>query len=129
MNCVVPVAASRMTESVLPPSMFAMLDPKHIVPMVTYLAHQDTDVTGACYEVGGGWFSKVSTACISESAVKKVIGLTLSCLRCDSSDPQVVSSGTPPHPPPPSRSRRTSLPLGTFPAPATQPRWRMRLEI
>ncbi len=34
MNCIVPVAASRMTEGLLPPAMFELLDPKHIVPMV-----------------------------------------------------------------------------------------------
>ena len=58
-NCVVPVAASRMTEGLLPPAMFEMLDPKHIVPMVTYLAHESSDHSGECFEVGGGWFSQV----------------------------------------------------------------------
>lgn len=58
-NCVVPVAASRMTETVLPPDMLKLLHPKHVVPLVVYLAHEKSTHTGDCYEIGGGWYSKV----------------------------------------------------------------------
>jgi NAD(P)-dependent dehydrogenase (short-subunit alcohol dehydrogenase family) len=58
-NCVVPVAESRMTETVLPPNLLSLLGPEHVVPIVTYLCHEDSTENGACYEVGGGWYSKV----------------------------------------------------------------------
>lgn len=58
-NCVVPVAESRMTETVLPPNLLSLLKPAHVVPIVTYLTHEDSNVNGSCYEVGGGWYSKV----------------------------------------------------------------------
>jgi hypothetical protein len=60
-NCVVPVAGSRMTETVLPADMLKLLDPQHITPLVTYLAHESSEHTGSCFEVGGGWYSQVRT--------------------------------------------------------------------
>lgn len=59
MNCVVPVAGSRMTETVLPADMLKLLDPAHITPIVTYLAHESSEHSGSCFEVGGGWYSQV----------------------------------------------------------------------
>lgn len=58
-NCVVPVAGSRMTETVLPADMLKLLDPQHITPLVAYLAHESAQHTGACFEAGGGWYSQV----------------------------------------------------------------------
>ena len=58
-NCVVPIAGSRMTATVLPPSMLALLEPEHIAPIVSYLCHDSCSQTGEIFEVGGGWYSKV----------------------------------------------------------------------
>jgi len=58
-NCVVPIARSKMTETVLPAEVLALLDPAHIAPIVTLLAHESSTHTGECFEVGGGWFSKI----------------------------------------------------------------------
>lgn len=58
-NCVVPVAASRMTQDLLPQEVLAIMTPDHVTPIVTYLVHDTTMSTGDCYEVGGGWYSKV----------------------------------------------------------------------
>ena len=55
----VPVAHSRMTETVLSPELLAELQPGHIAPFVTYLASQASQSSGMCYEVGGGWYSKI----------------------------------------------------------------------
>lgn len=55
----VPVAGSRMTETVLPADMLKLLDPAHITPIVTYLAHESSEHSGSCFEVGGGWYSQV----------------------------------------------------------------------
>lgn len=48
-----------MTETVLPADMLQLLDPAHITPIVTYLAHESSEHTGSCFEVGGGWYSQV----------------------------------------------------------------------
>ena len=48
-----------MTETVLPADMLQLLDPAHITPIVTYLAHESNEHTGSCFEVGGGWYSQV----------------------------------------------------------------------
>lgn len=58
-NCIVPVAASKMTEGILPKDILEILDPKHVAPMVAYLAHESCTETGSIYEIGGGWYSKV----------------------------------------------------------------------
>lgn len=58
-NCVVPVAASRMTATVLPPNVLELLSPSHVSPLVVYLAHQQCSANGEIFEVGGGWYSRV----------------------------------------------------------------------
>ena len=58
-NCIVPIAGSRMTATVLPASMLELLSPQHVAPMVAYLAHESTTVTGSAFEIGGGWYSQV----------------------------------------------------------------------
>lgn len=45
-NCIAPVAASKMTETVLPPQVLEMLDPSHITPLVTYLSDESCKSTG-----------------------------------------------------------------------------------
>lgn len=62
-NCVCPIAASRMTETVgLPKAVLNLLEPEHVAPFVVYLAHPDTKISGKIYEVGGGWYSEVKWA-------------------------------------------------------------------
>ena len=58
-NCVVPVADSRMTETVLSNEVRELLHPSHIVPMVLYLAHDSCSTNGDVFEVGGGFYSRV----------------------------------------------------------------------
>lgn len=58
-NCVVPVADSRMTETVLSPAVRRALNPAHVVPLVLLLAHESAPTTGGTFETGGGFFSKV----------------------------------------------------------------------
>lgn len=38
-NTIAPLAASRMTETVMPPEVLKKLDPKNIVPLVAFLSH------------------------------------------------------------------------------------------
>lgn len=58
-NCVIPLAASQMTENVLPPNVLQMLSPDHVAPLVAYLAHETCTVSGEAFEAGGGWFGRV----------------------------------------------------------------------
>ena len=58
-NTIVPIAASRMTESLLPPDLLAALRPEAVAPLVTLLAHEKCPVNGAVFELGAGWISQL----------------------------------------------------------------------
>lgn len=58
-NCIVPVAASKMTENIIPSNVLQLLKPEHISPLVTYLSHENCKESGSIYELGAGWYSKV----------------------------------------------------------------------
>lgn len=57
---IAPIAASRMTETVVPPHLLASLKPEFVSPLVVYLASEQFADSGAIYSVGGGYFAKVS---------------------------------------------------------------------
>ena len=58
-NTLVPVAASRMTENLLSEELLNQMDPEHVTPIVSYLAHESNPHSGKVYEVGGGWYSEI----------------------------------------------------------------------
>lgn len=58
-NSICPAAASRMTETVMSKELLGSLGPEHIVPLVAYLSHEDSKETGAIYELGAGYISKL----------------------------------------------------------------------
>ncbi|CAO3639563.1 unnamed protein product [Cunninghamella blakesleeana] len=58
-NTIAPMAASRMTETVLPPEILASLKPEFVTPVVGYLCHENTEENGGLFEVGGGFVSKL----------------------------------------------------------------------
>ncbi|KAJ3126449.1 hypothetical protein HK098_007501 [Nowakowskiella sp. JEL0407] len=58
-NCIAPLAASRMTETIMPPEMLAALKPEFVVPLVAYLCHESTLETGSLFEIGAGFVSKL----------------------------------------------------------------------
>lgn len=58
-NAIAPVAASQMTETIMPPEMLAQLSPEMIVPLVAYLSHESTKVNGQLFEAGAGWYGRV----------------------------------------------------------------------
>ncbi|KAE9363096.1 multifunctional beta-oxidation protein-like protein [Stipitochalara longipes BDJ] len=58
-NVIAPIAASRMTETVMPPDILANLKPDWVVPLVAVLVHKDAEENGAIFEVGGGHIAKL----------------------------------------------------------------------
>ncbi|OIW28375.1 NAD(P)-binding protein [Coniochaeta ligniaria NRRL 30616] len=59
-NVIAPIAASRMTETVMPPDLLALMKPEWVVPLVAVLTHKsNTSETGSIFEVGGGHIAKL----------------------------------------------------------------------
>lgn len=58
-NVIVPTAASRMTEGILPEEFFNQLKPHLIAPVVVYLCHEDTEDNGSVIESACGWATKL----------------------------------------------------------------------
>lgn len=58
-NVVVPLAASRLTETVMPKELLEKLSPDYIVPLVGYLTHETSHETEGIYELGAGAYTKV----------------------------------------------------------------------
>ncbi|KAL1843314.1 hypothetical protein VTJ49DRAFT_2131 [Mycothermus thermophilus] len=59
-NVIAPIAASRMTETVMPPDVLALMKPEWVVPLVAVLVHKNnTTESGSIFEVGGGFISKL----------------------------------------------------------------------
>jgi NAD(P)-dependent dehydrogenase (short-subunit alcohol dehydrogenase family) len=55
-NAISPVAATRMTENIMPPAMLDKLKPEYVTPGVVYLASEDAP-TGAILAAGAGVFA------------------------------------------------------------------------
>ncbi|KAK1673720.1 short chain dehydrogenase [Colletotrichum godetiae] len=59
-NVIAPIAASRMTQTVMPPDVLEILKPEWVVPLVSVLVHKDNkDENGSIFEVGGGHIAKL----------------------------------------------------------------------
>jgi multifunctional beta-oxidation protein len=59
-NAIAPVAASRMTATVMPPDVLENLKPDWVVPLVAVLVHSSNiEETGSIFQVGGGYISKL----------------------------------------------------------------------
>lgn len=58
-NVIAPVAGSRLTESILPKEVVEALKPELVSPLVVKLCAEDSEETGALFEVGAGWISKL----------------------------------------------------------------------
>ncbi|XP_026286944.1 peroxisomal multifunctional enzyme type 2 [Frankliniella occidentalis] len=54
-NTIVPTAASRLTEDILPPDMFAELRPCLIAPVVAWLCHESCGDNGSIIDSGAGY--------------------------------------------------------------------------
>ncbi|MCA2241383.1 MULTISPECIES: SDR family oxidoreductase [Mycobacterium] len=53
-NAVAPIAATRMTQDILPPEVFEKLTPEYVAPVVAYLMTEELTDTDSVFIVGGG---------------------------------------------------------------------------
>ena len=53
-NALAPIAATRMTEDILPPEVLKNLTPEFVAPVVAYLCTEEVPDTGSVFIVGGG---------------------------------------------------------------------------
>lgn len=58
-NSIAPVAASRLTQGLMPPDIMEELHPRHVVPMVLYLCSDACDETGGLFQSLAGWHSQL----------------------------------------------------------------------
>ena len=58
-NAIAPTGGTRMTEGLIPASVFDLLKPELVSPLVVYLGSDQCQDSAGLYEVGGGWIGKV----------------------------------------------------------------------
>ncbi|KAH6607705.1 peroxisomal hydratase-dehydrogenase-epimerase [Trichoderma cornu-damae] len=58
-NIIAPIAASRMTETVVPPDILKALGPEWVVPLVAVLVHPSSTENGSIFEAGAGHIAKL----------------------------------------------------------------------
>ena len=59
-NAVAPIAATRMTEDILPEQMLQQFDPAFVSPAVVHLASEECQDTGIVVLAGGGQYARVA---------------------------------------------------------------------
>ncbi|MEO6792236.1 MAG: SDR family oxidoreductase [Mycobacterium sp.] len=64
-NAMAPIAATRMTEDILPPEVLDKLKPEYVAPVVAYLCTEEVAETGSVFIAGGG---KVQRTALFENA-------------------------------------------------------------
>jgi len=59
-NAVAPIAASRLTEDVMPPDLFEKSKPEFVAPLVLYLCSERCEDAGAIFNSGMGYFNRAA---------------------------------------------------------------------
>jgi NAD(P)-dependent dehydrogenase (short-subunit alcohol dehydrogenase family) len=59
-NAIAPIAATRMTEDILPEQMLQQFDPAFVSPAVVHLASEECQDTGTIILAGGGQYARVA---------------------------------------------------------------------
>ncbi|XP_073953716.1 peroxisomal Multifunctional enzyme type 2 isoform X2 [Choristoneura fumiferana] len=70
-NTIVPTAASRLTQDILPPSMFEAMKPDLIAPVVGYMVHESFEGTGLIIDSTLGFATKTHLVRAEGSALRK----------------------------------------------------------
>jgi len=58
-NCIAPLAGTRLMETVMPPPLAAALKPEFVTALVVKLCAETSTQTGGLFEVGAGWVAKL----------------------------------------------------------------------
>ncbi|RJP42971.1 MAG: SDR family NAD(P)-dependent oxidoreductase [Desulfobacteraceae bacterium] len=67
-NTIAPIAASRLTEDIMPPEIFEKMKPEFVSPLVLYLCSDECKASGQIFNTGMGYFNRV--AILTNSAVQ-----------------------------------------------------------
>ncbi|MBI5550641.1 MAG: SDR family NAD(P)-dependent oxidoreductase [Desulfobacterales bacterium] len=59
-NTLAPLAASRLTEDILPPDLFAKMKPEYAVPMALFLCAEQCPASGNIYNAGMGFYNRAA---------------------------------------------------------------------
>ncbi len=59
-NTVAPIAATRLTEDILPPDLLEKLKPEYVAPLVLYLSSEQCSETGLIINGGMGFFNRAT---------------------------------------------------------------------
>jgi NAD(P)-dependent dehydrogenase (short-subunit alcohol dehydrogenase family) len=59
-NAMAPIAATRMTEDILPPEVFKKLTPEYVAPVVAFLCTEEVPDTASVFIAGGGKVQRVA---------------------------------------------------------------------
>jgi 3-hydroxy-3-methylglutaryl CoA synthase/NAD(P)-dependent dehydrogenase (short-subunit alcohol dehydrogenase family)/putative sterol carrier protein len=59
-NTVAPVAASRLTEDVMPPEFFEKMKPEYVSPIVLYMCSEECAETGSVFNAAAGYYSRAA---------------------------------------------------------------------
>ncbi len=68
-NTIAPIAASRLTEDVMPPDIFTKLDPKFVTPLVMYLVSEENQDSDMIFNCAAGWFSRTAIMCATGTII------------------------------------------------------------
>lgn len=80
-NAIAPIAASRMTQTVMPEDMLSNLTPEWIIPLVAVLVHDSNESeNGSIFEVGAGHIAKIRWERASGALYKTDESLTPSAI-------------------------------------------------
>jgi 3-hydroxy-3-methylglutaryl CoA synthase/NAD(P)-dependent dehydrogenase (short-subunit alcohol dehydrogenase family)/putative sterol carrier protein len=59
-NTIAPIAASRLTEDMMPPEMLERMNPTYVAGIVLYLSSEDCKDSGNIFNAGAGFFSRAA---------------------------------------------------------------------